>query len=124
MTCTATLEQALLRLAPGRKSKRLRALFPAIEQKLVEGSSHREILAVLNDNGFELTERTYKSYLYRYRKRRRTNGPGPAATRTPEQYGFQVVEGTNAHAEMASVDLPPRPPTFDFDPKGIPELLK
>lgn len=124
MTCIAALEDALRRLAPGRKSKRLLGLFPAIEQKLAEGSSHREILALLNDNGLELTERTYKSYLYRYRKRRRTIGQPSTATRLPEQTGFQVVEGTHAHAETASVDSQPRPPTFDFDPKGIPELLK
>ena len=124
MTCIASLEQALRRLAPGRKSKTLHSLLTAIEQKLAEGSSHREILALLNDNGFELTERTYKSYLYRYRKRRRANRPPPAATRLPEQPGFQVVEGTHAHTDMASVDSQPRPRTFDFDPKGIPELLK
>lgn len=124
MTCSATIEQNLMRLAPGRKSKRLRGLFPAIEQKLAEGSSHREIQALLNNNGFELTDRTYKSYLYRYRKKRRTTGQLPAATPLPEQTGFQVVEGTHAPAETSSVESQQRPPTFDFDPKGIPELLK
>ncbi len=124
MTCTETVEQALLRLAPGRKSKRLLGLFPTIEQKLTEGSSHREILALLNQNGLELTERTYKSYLYRYRKRRRTIGPPPTATRLPAQTGLQAADGTPTHIEIAPADPKQRPPTFDFDPKGIPELLK
>ena len=124
MACIATLDQALRRLTPGRKSKRLLGLFPDIEQKLAEGSSHREILALLNQNGLELTERTYKSYLYRYRKRRRTTGQRSAALSQPDQTSFQGADGTLAHAEAAPADPKQRPPTFDFDPKGIPELLK
>ena len=124
MTCIASLELALRRLAPGRKSKRLRGLVPAIEQKLDEGITHGEILALLNDNGFELTERTYKSYLYRYRKRRRATGQPPATVTQPDQTRFQAADGAPAHTDMAPADPQQRPPTFDFDPKGIPELLK
>lgn len=56
------LEEALQQLKVGRKAKRLQSLWPTIEGKLAEGVSHAEILALLNDNGLALTERTYKSY--------------------------------------------------------------
>src|SRR5450631_3985448 len=68
------LEEALQQLTIGRKAKRLQSLWPTIEAKLAEGVSHAEILGLLNESGFDLSERTYKSYLYRYRKRRRTTG--------------------------------------------------
>jgi hypothetical protein len=61
------LEAALQQLKVGRKAKRLRNLWPTIEEKLAEGVSHAEILGLRNENGFAPTERTYKSYLYRYR---------------------------------------------------------
>src|SRR4051812_2358909 len=65
------LAESLRHLPFARKAARLRQLWPAIEAELAEGHSHAEVLAFLNDNGFALTERTYKSYLYRFRKRRR-----------------------------------------------------
>ena len=120
-----TLEAALQQLKVGRKAKRLRNLWPTIEGKLAEGVSHVEILRLLNENGFALTERTYKSYLYRYRKRRRTTegqrAPKPSSTLTPEN--ADLAQGAT-FPTSTEVDGPKRPPTFDYDPRGIPELLK
>ena len=120
-----TLEAALQQLAVGRKAKRLRGLWPTIERRLAEGVSHAEILRLLNENGFALTERTYKSYLYRYRKRRRSTAPQPAptpiSTLTPEN--ADPARGAISPAS-AEADRPKRPPTFDFDPRGIPDLLR
>ena len=119
------LEAALQQLAVGRKAKRLRGLWPTIERRLAEGVSHAEILRLLNENGFALTERTYKSYLYRYRKRRR------AAARQPAPQPISTLTSENADPAQGAAYLMPteadgskRPPTFDFDPRGIPELLK
>ena len=120
-----TIEAALKQLEVGRKAKRLQSFWPAIERKLAEGCSHAEILRLLNENGFALTERTYKSYLYRYRKLRRATEPQPApkpiSTPTPEN--VELAQGTTSPTPTEA-DGPKRPPTFDFDPRGIPELLK
>jgi len=51
------------------KARRLQALWPLIEQKLLAGTSHADILRALNDGGFDLSQRTYKTYVYRFRKR-------------------------------------------------------
>lgn len=122
---TMTLEAALQQLVVGRKAKRLQSLWPTIERKLAEGVSHAEILRSLNENGFALTERTYKSYLYRYRKRRRSMAPQPASTHvstlTPEN--ANLAQGPTPPASTEA-ETPKRPPTFDYDPRGIPELLK
>ena len=119
------LEAALQQLAVGRKAKRLRGLWPTIERRLAEGVSHAEILALLNQNGFALTERTYKSYLYRYRKRRRAAARQPAptqiATLTPEN--AELAQGATCPVPTEA-ERPKRPPTFEFDPRGIPELLR
>ncbi len=109
------------------KARRLQSLWPAIEDKLAAGVSHAEILGHLNDNGFELTERTYKSYLYRYRKQRRTTGPERAPWRLTEPMKPQTPEVAQAAIPSASAEVArqKRPPTFDFDPRGIdPKLLK
>ena len=119
------LEAALQQLTVGRKAKRLRGLWPTIEKKLAEGVSHAEILGLLNENGFALTERTYKSYLYRYRKRRRSPERQPAtkpvATVTGENAG--LAQGATSPGSTEA-ERPKRPPTFEFDPRGIPELLR
>jgi len=105
------------------KAKRLQALWPLIEQKLLAGTSHADVLRALNDSGFELTERTYKTYLYRFRKRQRTKGswhrPGVSSGR-PLTTGSPAVR---SHA-MPRSDVATRPATFDFDPRGNPDLLK
>ena len=121
------LEDALNQLKANRKARRFRNLWPAIEARLADGVTHAEILRLLNSNGFELTERTYKSYVYRFRKQRRTSGmllhPNRTMNRSqpnPIDAGQQVV----CSADPAT-DKPIRPPTFDFDPSGLsPDLLK
>ncbi len=120
------LEEAFQRLTPGSKSKRLQQLWPAIEQKLVEGVSHAQILGALNDNGFELTERTYKSYLYRYRKRRRTADPRPASAHPTEHTQLSSPDAGPADVRCAlAPEGRQRPASFEFDPRGIsPDLLK
>ena len=119
------LEAALQQLTVGRKAKRLRGLWPTIEKKLAEGVSHAEILGLLNENGFALTERTYKSYLYRYRKRRRSTERQPAPTHistlTPEN--ADLAQGATSPMSTEA-ERPKRPPTFEYDPRGIPELLR
>ncbi len=116
---------ALQRLSAGRKAKRLNDLLPAIEQKLAEGITHGEILALLNVNGFELTERTYKSYLYRYRKRRRSTGQAPFAARLIEQPKFPTTSKALTSTPAQSVASGHGPNTFEFNAGGLPpELLK
>ncbi len=121
------LEDALHQLKVTRKARRLQSLWPMLETKLAEGVPHAQILRLLNEFGFELSERTYKSCLYRYRKRRRSRGP--------ERAPMQLTEPTKSHstdvAQAVTVPVPveaerhQRPPTFDYDPRGIsPELLK
>jgi hypothetical protein len=121
------LEETLQQLKAGRKAKRLQSLWPTIEEKLAEGVSHAEILGSLNESGFELTERTYKSYLYRYRKRRRTAGQQAARICLAENTTSQSVDVAQAKRFPASAadEQHKRPPSFEFDPCGIsPELLK
>lgn len=103
------------------KARRLHALWPLIEQKLMAGTSHADILRALNDSGFDLSERTYKTYVYRFRKRQRKDAlqdqgtrSGPAARTSP----------SSSPRPVPGNDAPKRPATFDFDPRGIPDLLK
>lgn len=120
------LAETLQQLPVGRKAKRLGILLPAIEQKLAEGISHKEILGLLNENGFELTERTYKSYLYRYRKRRRTTDQALIpVVHLINQTKFQAAGEMPANASARLVDSDQRPRTFEYDPSGLsPDLLK
>ncbi len=121
------LDETLQQLKAGRKAKRLRNLWPTIEEKLAEGVSHAEILVFLNANGFDLTERTYKSYLYRYRKRRRTAGQQHARMCLAENAAPQFDRASRAATLPASAEIEKhkRPPTFEYDARGIsPDLLK
>ena len=106
---------------PGRKSKRLLEMWPAIEQKLAQGVSHAEILELLNRNGFELTRETYRSYVRRFRKRQKGSAPGGSskAVSAPPVQPIGHVE-----KPQTATTGPQRPRTFDYDPRGIPDLLK
>ena len=106
------LEEALVQLPVEKKARRLKVLWPLIEAKLAEGVSHAVVLEFLNRNGFELTEGTYKSYLHRFRKLRRV--PGRAEPHAP----------CGAPAPATRPEGGNRPATFDYDPRGIPDLLK
>ena len=121
------LDDALRQLKVTSKAKRLQSLWPTIEAKLAEGIPHEEILRLLNEIGIELTERTYKSCLYRYRKRRRSRTLERAPTQLTEptkSHSTDIAQATSSPAR-AEVERQTRPPTFDYDPRGIsPELLK
>lgn len=105
------LEQALKQLPIEKKARRLRVLWPLIEAKLAEGVSHAAVLDFLNRHGFEITESTYKSYLRRFRKTQRT----PASAKpSPSRPSTATPSGGSTN----------RPATFDYDPRGIPDLLK
>jgi len=119
------LEDALNELKARRKARRLRNLWPVIQARLADGVTHAEILDLLNANGFELTERTYLSYVYRLRKRRRERASEPQYqdVRTPRPF-TDARQGAVRSADTES-NTPARPPTFDFDPAGLsPHLLK
>ncbi len=139
----ADLALALGGLPVARKSSRLYALWPAIEKTLAQGVSHAQVLEFLNEQGFALTERTYKSYIYRFRKRHRDRGLSaapPDGSKSASQFGAMprpLPSCGSAAAMNGPVDTPlkaqdtplpngmGRPPTFEFNPAGIsPDLLK
>lgn len=100
-------ERALKELPIEKKARRLRVLWPLIEAKLAEGVSHSAVLELLNRNGLDLTEGTYKNYLHRFRKGSGPRLPSPATTMPAEKSDAGI-----------------RPATFNYDPRGIPDLLK
>lgn len=112
------LKLALANLGAKTKTARLRALMPAIEAKLAEGVRHAEIVAALNQQGFDLTEKTYRNYLHRQRKRQKQS------TLTANQTLGVVASATTPPISAPKAVAATRPPTFDYDPHGIPDLLK
>lgn len=105
------LKQALEQLPIEKKARRLRVLWPLIEAKLAEGVSHAAVLDFLNRNGFDLTEGTYKNYVHRCRKTQQAPATAQPVPIRPS-------------APATRSDVTNRPATFDYDPRGIPDLLK
>ena len=116
--------KVLKELAPKAKARRFRALLPMIEAKIEAGVRHADIMSALDEQGLPLPENTYFTYLRRYQRSR-------------SQVRRQGAEASLAHlaSPAASGELPAtptqsgenaarRPPTFDYDPRGIPDLLK
>jgi len=122
------LKDALHQLPIARNTKRLLPLWPDIEAKLAAGVSQAEIVALLNGNGFDMTLATFKTYLHRQRKRNRGvrlvqhAKPVQSAPRETETVGV-VAPATSPLITAVKVGAT-RPPTFDYDPRGIPDLLK
>jgi hypothetical protein len=115
MAMSSDLKNSLEKLQAETKAARLRALMPLIESKIREGIRHVEIIRSLNEQGFALSEYTYRSYLQRYRKKQKTAG---------EQRTCFVQGANDSNRANESSDAGRRPPTFDYDPRGIPNLLK
>lgn len=118
------VKDALHELPVARNTKRLLPLWPDIEAKLAAGVSQVEIVTLLNGNGFDMTLATFKTYLHRQRKRN---------LRAAQSKPAKSLQGTPAIGVVAPATSPPtmsvkvgatRPPTFDYDPRGIPDLLK
>jgi len=116
------LKSSVSNLQAKTKAAKLRALMPVIEAKVSEGVRHAEIILALNEQGFEVSEMTYRSYLKRYRQKQ------AAASENPAGLLSGAAEGTRSPPVFAA--SPPRvagssrPPTFEHDPKGNPDLLK
>jgi len=113
---------ALGSLAPKSKAGQFRLLLPAIEAKIREGVGHAAIIRALQEQGLKFTEGTYFNYLQRYRI-----GVAIAAARhaAPQaEVSGAARTSTPSVSPDSSGDAGRRPPTFDYDPRGIPDLLK
>ena|SRR5712691_5571413 len=116
----ADLVKALGALAPRTKARKLQLLLPTIEKKIQEGIPHVDIIRALAEQGLEFTEGTYFNYLQRYR----------AKASALRRHADQENASTERAPAVPSVSSEPsgnvsrRPPTFEYDPRGIPDLLK
>ncbi len=118
----SNLKDALQELPIARNTKRLLPLWPFIEAKLAAGVSIAEILELLNGNGFDMSLGTFKMYLHRQRKRQRGIAHDRSALNATATLGV-VAPATSPPISAVKVGAT-RPPTFDYDPRGIPDLLK
>ena len=119
------LQEELRDLQPRTKSKRLWSLWPTIEVKLAEGASYAQVLELLNRNGFELTAETFRTYVRRFLKRRRqTQTPMAVTVEFPLNGPKEGLRQANRDAVDHGATTSQKPRTFDYDPRGIPDLLK
>ena len=109
------LKISIEKLEARTKAGNLRGLMPMIEAKVRQGIRHVDIIRALNEQGFVISEYTYRSYLQRYRRKQLAEGKSP-------QGGAAVVNRPSTGSSVLGTGG--RPPTFDYDPRGIPDLLK
>jgi len=110
-------------LAPKAKARRFRALLPIIEAKIQAGVCHADIMRALKEQGLALLENTYFTYLRRYRGKQSTadqRGAQAAAPSALPAAAGEPLPGAGQSEEHSAR----RPATFEYDPRGIPELLK
>ncbi|MGH8737046.1 MAG: hypothetical protein ACREVC_06790 [Burkholderiales bacterium] len=112
---TGDLKISIEKLEARTKAGRLRGLMPMIEGKIKQGIRHVEIIQALNEQGFAISEHTYRSYLQRYRKKQRA---GSRSAQGGAQAQSKPSQAPLAHGAAG------RPRTFDYDPRGNPDLLK
>ena len=116
------LKTSVSNLQVKTKAAKLRALMPLIEAKVSEGVRHADIILALNEQGFAVNEMTYRTYLKRHRQKRTASVSNPASPPLVAKEGMRTTPTPFS-------ELPPRvsgsrPPTFEHDPKGNPDLLK
>lgn len=105
---TRSLRHAIEKVQATSKTARLREVLPEIEQRLAAGSRIADVVAALNDSGFEITIATLKSYLYRFRKVEREvqsdAGEAPRSTRAARQRIDLLDMGGTRDAESRARD--------------------
>lgn len=79
------------------KIARLRVLFDSIEAAFLRGATRRDVLAVLNDDGFDMTMASFKSALQRIRAERKAMQADAALDATE---GTSGVEAANTNGPM------------------------
>lgn len=119
---SADLKLSVETLQVKTKAARLRALMPLIEAKVRDGVRHTDIIVALNEQGFELSKPTYLSILQRYRQKQSVSGAAPASS--PHVSKDDVRTTPSSFNESPPRVAGNRPPTFEHDPKGNPDLLK
>jgi len=116
--------RGLNELAPKAKARRFRALLPMIETKIEAGVRHADIIRALAGQGLSLPENTYFTYLRRYR-RNRSRAAWQEARASSAHLASPAASGElQATPTQGGENTARRPPTFDYDPRGIPDLLK
>ncbi len=115
---------SLRNLTARAKARRLLDMLPIIEAKIVEGVSHREIIHALSAQGLELSRNTYFSYLRRNRRKHAAAKRQGVQARSVHPLPPAASDELPEEASLGGENSARRPPTFDFDPRGIPELLK
>ena len=115
-------ENPLNALATKVKSRRFRRLLPIIEARITEGVRHIDIIHALRELGLDLSESTYFTYLQRHRAKQSI---GAKRAAEPEDSRTRVELPTvSAASNQTGRTTNRRPPTFEHDPKGNPDLLK
>ncbi len=115
---------ALNKLAPKAKARKFRALLPMIEARIEAGVRHADIIRALGEQGLTLPENTYFTYLRRYRRKRSKAGRQEAQARSAHLASPAASGELPATPAKGVENAARRPPTFDYDPRGIPDLLK
>jgi len=113
-----------LRELPPKKARWLLDMLPIIEAKIKQGVSHGQIIRALDTQGLKLSKSTYFSYLRRFRGRGAAAGRGAHAPITAPKASPVPSGELPAKPSQGSENAARRPPTFDYDPRGIPDLLK
>ena len=118
--------KSLHRLTPSAKARKFRLLLPIIEAKIGEGVRHMDIIRALSSEGLELSENTYFTYLRRARNKKPMAAPqgAPPASRPVVATMPVVAADLPTSSSQSTERAGRRPPTFDYDPHGIPDLLK
>ncbi|HEV8262627.1 MAG TPA: hypothetical protein VGQ19_17970 [Burkholderiales bacterium] len=113
-------------LAPKAKARRFRALLPVIEARIEAGVRHADIIRALSDQGLALRENTYFTYLRRFRRKQAAaqRQGAQAAARSPNSALPACTGELPTSSSQSGDNAARRPPTFDYDPRGIPHLLK
>lgn len=118
--------QALLSLAKenaGRtKAARLREVFDEIETAQRAGVSNAKIVETLNEQGFDLTLKTFETMLYRIRKKQR-QATASSAGRSHDEPTPPTPSTTPETRKVGSFEIP-KPKRFVHTAKPDDDLLK
>lgn len=95
MTDTDQLKSMIASLEGQTVYSRLAPLMPDIDQKIKGGVPRAEIYEIIKAQGFEISEGSFYTYLYRYRKRNSINAaPGKTSSKPKPP----VVQNGNSEA--------------------------
>ncbi len=103
---TELIKDKIMGVPVKSKTARLREFMPQINQKVLEGAAHHDIIAALEEAGMTISRETFRKILYRYRREMKEGRAAPEDDDTKGTAVSPSIQSTFSPPKQAPAPIP------------------